>query len=245
MPAPGVRLEDVTWQEAERALTPSAVVVIPLGAAAKEHGPHLRLDNDRRLAEWLAAEVLRRADVVVAPTLTYHYYPAFMDYPGSTTLHRETARSLTVEVVRGLAAHGPRRFYVLNTGVSTLEVLRVAAEVLGKEGILLRSTDWQAALRATEQAIGAQEGGSHADETETSMMLAIAPDRVDMTRAVKDLHPKRPGGLTRDPAGKATFSPSGAWGDPTLATAEKGRRFLEAALAAILRDIEALRAARA
>src|SRR5215203_456054 len=53
-PRPGVTLGELTWQEAEAILTPSAVVVIPLGAAALEHGPHMRLDNDERLARHLA-----------------------------------------------------------------------------------------------------------------------------------------------------------------------------------------------
>src|SRR5690242_17383279 len=56
-PMRGIRLQDITWQEAERALTPDAVVVIPLGAAAKEHGPHLRLQNDLLLAEYFERRV--------------------------------------------------------------------------------------------------------------------------------------------------------------------------------------------
>ena len=51
-PPRGTVLADLTWVEAERRLTPDTVVVIPLGAEAKEHGPHLRLDNDARLAAY-------------------------------------------------------------------------------------------------------------------------------------------------------------------------------------------------
>ena len=51
----GVVLADLTWNEAEKVLAPDAVVVIPLGAQAKEHGPHLRLDNDFQLAEYFRA----------------------------------------------------------------------------------------------------------------------------------------------------------------------------------------------
>jgi creatinine amidohydrolase len=99
-------LERLTWIEAEKLLTPQCVVLIPLGAAAKEHGPHLRLDNDRTLAEYLARRVADVADVIVAPTIAHHYYPAFVEYPGSTTLRLETARDLVVDVVSGLAAFG-------------------------------------------------------------------------------------------------------------------------------------------
>ena len=107
-----VELADLTWQQAETVLTPDALIMIPLGAAAKEHGPHLRLDNDRVLAECLKDRVSRLASFVVAPTLSYHHYPAFSDYPGSTSLGFDTARDLHVDVVRSLADHGPRRFYV-------------------------------------------------------------------------------------------------------------------------------------
>lgn len=86
-----------------------------------------------------------------------------------------------------------------------------------------------------------EEGGSHADEAETSMMLYIAPDLVDMSKAVKDYDP-RPGrkGLTRDPNGAGTYSPSGVWGDPTLATKEKGRIIVEKTVEYIAREVRTL-----
>src|SRR5690606_18752910 len=75
------------------------------------------------------------------------------------------------------------------------------------------------------------------------MILYIDPAAVDMSKAVKDYHPKGEGGLTRDPQGRGTYAPTGAWGDPTLAPREKGARVVEALVAAILADIEALRRA--
>ena len=116
----GIRLEQYSWVEAAKALTPETVVVIPLGAALKEHGPHLRLRNDLTLAEYFADRVAAASSVVLTPPLTYHFYPAFLDYPGSTSLSLETAREQTIQIVRSLAQHGPTRFYVLNTGISTL-----------------------------------------------------------------------------------------------------------------------------
>jgi len=90
---PGVLLEALTWQEAERVLTPGTVVVIPMGAQAKEHGPHLKLNNDFTMAEYFKRRVLEATDntVVVAPTINYGFYPAFVDYPGTTTVSLETA----------------------------------------------------------------------------------------------------------------------------------------------------------
>ena len=52
-----ILLEDLTWQEAEACLRPETIVVIPIGAASKEHGPHLKLKNDWLLAEYFKAEV--------------------------------------------------------------------------------------------------------------------------------------------------------------------------------------------
>ena len=78
---PSIRLEDLTWPEAERHLTPDSVVLLPLGAAAKEHGPHLKLRNDLTLADHLTERVMNASRVLVAPALTYHFYPASSSIP--------------------------------------------------------------------------------------------------------------------------------------------------------------------
>lgn len=242
-PSAGILLEDLTWQEAERVLTPDTIVVIPLGAAAKEHGPHLRLKNDFVLAEYFKRRVVAREAVTVAPTLNYHFYPAFVEYPGSTSLRLETARDLVVDICRSLARFGPKRFYVLNTGVSTIRALKPAQDQLAAEGVVMHFTDILTIGEEAERAVRQQEGGTHADEIETSMMLYMDPALVDMSKAAKDYHPQGTGGLTRDPKGKGTYSPTGIWGDATLATREKGQRVVEAMVEGMLKEIAALRAA--
>jgi len=238
-----ILLEDLTWIEAEKVLTPSTVVVIPLGAAAKEHGPHLKLKNDFLIAEYLKRRVLQQTVVVVAPTLNYHFYPAFVEYPGSTTLRLETARDMVADICRTLARFGPRRFYILNTGISTLRALKPTAELLAAEGILVRYTDLRM-LEPVEKLIRQQEGGTHADEIETSIMLYIDPASVDMKKAVKDYHGNSArGGLTRDPKKEGVYSPTGVWGDPTLATRIKGKTVTEGLVSVILKEIEELRQA--
>ena len=234
-------LADLTWQQAEKILTPDTIVVIPLGAESKEHGPHLRLKNDFVLAQYFTKRVIERSKVVVAPTLNYHFYPAFVEYPGSTSLRLETARDLVVDICRGLARFGPKRFYVLNTGVSTIRALTPAQELLAADGIVMRFTDILKVGEEAEKAVRQQEGGTHADEIETSMMLYMDPSLVDMSKAAKDYHPQGTGGLTRDPKGKGTYSPTGIWGDATLATREKGRRVVEAMVEGMLKEIETLR----
>lgn len=241
-PRRGHLLESMTWLAAKDVLTPDAVVVVPIGAASKEHGPHLQLNNDRLIAEYFKERLLTEADVVMAPTVGYHYYPAFEEYPGSITLRLETARDLVVDICTSLAAHGPRRFYVLNTGVSTKKALAPAAVELAKAGILLTYTDLHR-TRDVVRSISKQAGGTHADEIETSMMLVIAPDTVDMTKAVDDYDDSgRPGLSPRPDAGK-TYSPSGVWGNATLATREKGHTVVEARMKEMLADIAALRGA--
>ena len=243
-PMTGILLEDLTWQQAERVLTPNAVVVIPLGAASKEHGPHLRLKNDFVLAEYFTRRVMAREAVVVAPTINYHFYPAFVEYPGSTSLRLETARDLVVDVCHSLAKFGPKRFYILNTGVSTVRALKPAQEQLAAEGIVMRFTDILTIGAEAEKAVRQEEGGTHADEIETSMMLYMDPSLVDMSKAAKDYHSDGSGPLTRDPDGKGVYSPTGIYGDATLATREKGRRVVEAIVEGILKEIDALRATR-
>jgi creatinine amidohydrolase len=238
--AKGILLEDLTWQEAEKVLTPATVVVIPIGAESKEHGPHLKLKNDWLLAEYFTRQVLQSADVVVAPTVNYHYYPAFTEYPGSTTLRIETARDLMVDICRSLARYGPRKFYALNTGVSTIRALKLSTAILAADGITLRYTDILQASAAVEKEVKQQEGGTHADEMETSMMLFIAPETVDMRKAVKDYHPG-PSPLTRDPKGPGTYSASGIYGDATLATRAKGEKLVAAITAFILSEINDLK----
>ncbi|MEN3339879.1 MAG: creatinine amidohydrolase [Acidobacteriota bacterium] len=240
----GVRLADITWQQAADVLGPETVVVIPLGAGSKEHGPHLKLGNDAILADYLTRRVLEASKVVVAPALPYHFYPAFTEYPGSTSLTLDTARALTTEAARAVSRFGPRRFYVLNTGVSTTRALEPAAAVLASEGLLLRYTDLTTQLDRASALIRQEEGGTHADEVETSMMLYIDPASVDMTRAVKEFSPSSGAlHLTRRRGADGTFSESGVWGDPTLATREKGRVIVESLIAGILADIDAIRRA--
>jgi creatinine amidohydrolase len=239
----GIRLADITWQQATDVLRPETVVVIPLGAGSKEHGPHLKLGNDAILADYLTRRVLEASDVVVAPTLQYHFFPAFLEYPGSISLTLDTARDLTTEAALSLSSYGPRRFYVLNTGVSTVRVLKPAAQGLASQGILLGYTDLATQLDRVSASIRKEEGGTHADEVETSMMLYIDPATVDMRRAVKEFNPS-PGPslrLTRRRGGPGTFSESGVWGDATLATREKGAAIVEGLVKAILDDIETIR----
>src|SRR5262249_55675495 len=179
----------------EKILTPDTIVVIPLGAESKEHGRHLQLNNDFLMAEYFKRRVLQAAptNVVIAPTINYSFYPAFLEYPGSTSVSLDTARAMFNDIVRSLAHYGPHRFYILNTGISTLRPLELSAADLAKDGILLRYFDLSKENPVEKKL--RQSGGSHADEVETSMMLYIAPETVQMKKAMRDFNPNQPGGL--------------------------------------------------
>ncbi|MBI5631093.1 MAG: creatininase family protein [Elusimicrobia bacterium] len=236
--AKGAFLESMTWLKAERALKRHPVLLLPLGARAKEHGPHLPLNNDWILAERLTALVMKKAQVLVLPGLAYSHYPAFVEYPGSASLSPATSCATVVEICRSFAAHGARKFYVLNTGISTRKILEEARQTLSQDGVTLGYTDL-GALSSIEAQVRESAGGTHADEIETSMMLYLAPEIVRMKLARKDFHTgKGPGGLTRDPNARCgVYSPTGAWGDPTLASRKKGRIVVQALVKQIIEDI--------
>jgi len=246
-PAPrkGIALESLTWPEAEALFrrTPAPLIVLPVGARTKEHGLHLPLNNDWILTEYLLMRVLDALPVVALPGIPYGYYPAFLEYPGSVSLRREVFRDVVVDICTSISRHGPGKFYVLNTGVSTNWSLEPARAELARLGIHMEYTNLVAALSDAERSVVEQEAGSHADEIETSMMLYIAPEIVKLALAEPDIHPERdennPGGLTRDPdAARGTYSPTGAWGDPTLATVDKGRVVAEALVTHIVDFLE-------
>ena len=239
-----VRIETLPWTDAVRLLDTSAVVMIPLGAQSKEHGPHLPLNNDWLLAEYFAAKVAAATHVVVYPTVNYSFYPAFTEYPGSTSLRLETARDMIVDIIRSIARHGPRRFYVLNTGVSTVRALAPARDSLAASGIVMVYTDILKVGKDAEDRVRQQQGGTHADELETSMMLYMHPEVVNMRLAPDDYHPGT-GGLTRDSAAAVrdgkTWSRTGTYGNAKLATREKGRILVTAQVQGMVAEIATLR----
>jgi len=231
----GCWLEKLSWLEADSLLNAESIVVLPLGAAAKEHGPHLPLNNDALIANWLAGEILQRLPVVVAPLMNASFYPAFVDYPGSISLRAETARDLLVDTCLSLAAFGVRKFYLLNTGVSTEHPLSMAREVLRTEGLQFEYMKLSEVFSRLDSNVFEQEYGSHADEHETSLMLHIAPEVVDMSQVVDD-GAEGEGKLSRV-RGEGIWSASGVYGQATLATAGKGKLVADAMVECAVRGI--------
>lgn len=202
----GVWLEELTWIEAKARFDADAVVVIPIGAASKAHGAHLPLKTDALTARALAQRLIERLPVVAAPVVGFGYYPAFTSFAGSQHLTADTFKAVMRELIASLTAHGVRRIALINTGVSTEKPLD---EVAGETGVLVLHMRLMG--QRADALIEHKEGG-HADERETSVVLALDPRSVRMDRLA--------------PAGD--FEHSAATGDPTRASAFKGERLLAA-----------------
>ncbi len=233
----GFFLEHLHWKEAAVLLTDETVVVIPIGAQAKEHGHHLPLNNDFVMAEYLKHAIVERLPVLIAPTINYSFYPAFVEYPGSVSLSTETASAMFKDIVRSFARFGPRHFYFLNTGISTIRPLKAAQEELNNEGFSVTYSDLRVLLNQVRSEIEEQQGGTHADEIETSIMLYIAPEIVHMDKALPDYTGNGDGPLSPIERPGTVYSPTGAWGDPTRASREKGEQLVIALVDGIAADI--------
>jgi creatinine amidohydrolase len=235
----GVYLGDLTWPEAKAWIDAGRVIVVPIGAAAKEHGYHLPLKTDYMLAEALSRGVADALPVVIAPVIGFGYYPAFRHYPGSQHVSPETFSALLRDILSGFIAQGASRIAVINTGVSTEPVVHVALRELYEEtGIRVQVADIRRLGKDTDHLMQ-QSSGGHADEHETSIIMAIDASVVRLDRAVADYGntgalPKTvyyaPTVFSGDAASGPDYSVRGARGDPTLATAEKGRAMLDASI---------------
>jgi creatinine amidohydrolase len=227
----------LTWDRVRERLDAGSPAILPIGAGAKEHGWHMPMASDQIFASYFARALAEKIDALIWPTLTYGFYPAFVAYAGSVSLSTETFQALITEISDGLMGFGARRVLILDTGLSTIapvdDAIRVSSDP-ARVGHLRVFAGPR--FSATTHAMMQQPYGSHADEIETSLMLKIAPELVDMARAEPfpfSSHAPARGPLSPDNPKSPNYSPSGSFGDPTSASAEKGARLL----AAILEDL--------
>ena len=228
-------IERMTWDEVARRVRDGAPAILPIGAAAKQHGFHLPLNTDRIQAEWFAAKIAEPVDALIWPAVTYGHYPAFVEYAGSSSLSASTFEALVHDIAAGILAGGCQNLFVLNTGISTLAPVDRALARLDIERVKHLWIHGGPRYPRAAKNLAKQSHGSHADELETSLMLALAPHLVDMARAEASpaLKQTTPGPLTPSDPDSPNFSRSGSYGDPTLATSAKG----EILLAAMLDDL--------
>jgi len=209
-------LAKLVWPEVDR----ESLLVVPLGST-EQHGPHLPMDTDARIAEAIASGAATAVpQVTVAPVLAYGSSGEHQAFAGTLSIGTEALHLVLVELVRS-ASSTFRQVVLVNGHGGNSDGVSKAVTQLRAEGHDVSS--WSPSLPG---------GDAHAGRTETSLMLRIAPDTVKLDAAepgstaplrdiIKDL---RSGGV-------AAVSANGVLGDPTGATAAEGQELLATLIA--------------
>lgn len=250
---------DRSWDEVAAYLGErgdQACAVVPVGAI-EAHGRHAPLGTDNAIAGGVAARLAEQVDALVAPGIPFG--PLHTDYeldyfPGSLTIQPETLVALAGDVGRALGSQGFDPVVFVNAHGPNTHALALAAPAIhAASGAQVGVLEWWAAAREEIVAIKGFAYGNHADEIETSLLLAADPAaRVDLSRAVRN--DPRLGELSE--AERAVYlaktpfthrfderwvGTSGNMGDPAAATADKGERIVAATVALGVQLIQALR----
>jgi creatinine amidohydrolase len=193
---------------------PGAVLLVPTGSY-EQHGPHLPLDTDTTIASAVARRACRalRVDrpVLVGPAIAYGASGEHQDFPGTVSIGTDALHQALVELGRSACEWASRVVFVNGHG-GNLTALRNAVRLLRAEG---RDVAWV--------PCGVPHADAHAGYVETSMMLHMAPDDVDLARAVAgNLEPLDRLMPALVAGGVRSVSPTGVLGDPRGASAEAG-----------------------
>lgn len=195
----------------------SALVVVPVGAC-EQHGPHLPLDTDTRIATAVARAMVERLgpDHLLAPPVVYGASGEHEAFPGTISIGEDALELLLVEFGRSACRWAPRVVFVNGHG-GNVRALRSATRLLRYEG---RDVAWSSCL--------VRGGDAHAGHTETSVLLYLSPSDVLIEEScpgnsapLAELLPRMQSG------GVAAVSEVGVLGDPTTATAGAGERLFE------------------
>jgi creatinine amidohydrolase len=226
-----IHVETVSWPQIQVAINNGMACVIPVGAACKEHGPHLPLNTDFVQASWLSKQVALRFPLLVWPVISFGYYPSFVDYPGSWSISEKTFIQCVLDIIESIAKHSDNQLILLNTGISTIRPIEAAiTQSPYQHRTTLINVYSGKHFTAVVEDIEEQIQGGHADEIETSIMLAIDKSLVDMKSAKPGLEDIKKGPLNLFDPEKHNYCPTGAMGNPTLASVEKGEKFVNAIL---------------
>ena len=241
------RYELLTWPEINEAVAQEKVIVLPV-AATEQHGHHLPLDVDSKLAGTICDAAGAKAPelMLVMPSVSYGYCNHVMDFPGTITIQPVTFVNLLLDITRSVAYHGFKRIVIVNGHGSNHPLAEQAGRQtnLQTDAVCCTLSWWQLVAdywnrEVRESGLG---GCAHACELETSMYLAIDPDGVRRDRIrgalprymtdVPDADRWQWTDLTLG-AGPASiigwtssYSDTGSFGNPELATAEKGNLVL-------------------
>jgi mycofactocin precursor peptide peptidase len=221
----GYTLSVAHWPEVEAG--PRQLLVVPVGSL-EQHGPHLPMDTDTRIAVAVAARACAgRSGVGLAPAIAIGASGEHADFPGTLSIGTAALSTVLVELGRHASLHWPAMLLVNGHG-GNVTAIRDAAAKLSGEG--RRCHVWHAAVRPAAGTAGRTENpghDAHAGRTETSIMLALAPGDVRLdhaapgeTRPLADILPELRA------HGVRPVSPNGVLGDPSGASAAEGERLL-------------------
>ncbi len=223
------RLDRTPWTEVAALAAAGAVLVVPVGAT-EQHGPHLPVTTDADLAEALVGAAAEADPLLVAaPVVAFGSSGEHQGFAGTLSVGREVTEALLVELGRSAADQFAHVVLACTHGGNAVPLTRAVAR-LAAEGRPV--TAWSPRF----------DGDLHAGRTETSLMLAVAPDRVRLGDAVAG--DTRPIGTLLpllERGGVRSVSRSGVLGDPTGSTAAHGRALLQAAVDDLLATVAALR----
>ncbi len=209
-----MELAGATWLQVE-ATGRRAVLAVPLGSV-EQHGPHLPLDTDTRIAVAVATGLAaRHPGVAVAPAVAYGASGEHAGFPGTLVVGHEVLAELLAELVRSARA-AFAGVVVVNAHGGNADALSLLEARCTAEGDDLLV--WSA---------GVAGGDAHAGRTETSLMLAIDPAAVLLHEAQAGCTEPLPALLPRLRAeGVRPVSSNGVLGDPAGASADEGRALL-------------------
>lgn len=232
-------IETMTMVEFEEGLKRTRTVLVPFGSV-EEHGSHLPLSTDTIQAYEVGKKAAQQIPLFVAPPIHYGCCRSTSCHPGTISITTATLKSLMKDVVRSCYGQGIRNFVILtgHAGGSHRMALQDAGEELLPEIPDIRIavvTEYELASREGRGIIQT-EGDAHAGEIETSRILYTHPHLV---KGVGEREfPSFPVGiLVRN---KRKYWPNGIWGDPTKATADKGKCLEELVVKKIVELVVAL-----
>jgi creatinine amidohydrolase len=218
-----VELSRRVWPEAAR----GDVLAVSLGSL-EQHGPHLPLDTDTRIAtEIVRRFAARRAGVVIGPSVAYGASGEHESFPGTVSIGQEALELLLVELVRSATHTFPNVVLVSGHGGNAAPLAR-AVRRLRDEGRSVHG--WTAAVKG---------GDAHAGRTETAIMLALAPAEVRLeAAAMGNTTPLRTLLPVLMRSSVRAVSPTGVLGDPTGASAVEGRALIAALVEDLVTSVE-------
>lgn len=240
------RLEEMTWPEVQREIAAGRdTVVVPFGAV-EQHGPHLPLGTDAIFGDEVGKLVADRLGAFIAPTVRIGCSSHHLSFAGTISLEDETFYEVVRDVVRTLARHGFRRLVLLPTHGGNFKPLGEAVNRMGpQEGVRIITfpdvSFLMSAILPVASSLGLTpaEGGIHAGEWETSMMLAFRPDLVRMAEAEVGYTGDLMSGIQKFfEEGVHAVSDNGVFGDPRRASAGAGRRYVDRIVEAVVKAIE-------